>query len=51
MAALDAVNRRWGRGALTVAGAGINRPWTLKREMISPAYTTRLSDVPSALAR
>lgn len=46
MSAMDAVNRRFGRGALFPARAGIRRDWTLKADMKSPAYTTRLSETP-----
>lgn len=50
MDALDGINRRWGRGMLAPAGAGLRRSWFLKAEMRSPAYTTRLSEVPEARA-
>jgi len=33
------------RGALWFAGQGIQKAWSMKREMLSPAYTTRFSDV------
>ncbi|MFJ6024306.1 Y-family DNA polymerase [Brevundimonas sp. NPDC092305] len=46
MAALDHVNGRFGRGALAPARAGLRRAWALKAEMRSPAYTTRLPDIP-----
>jgi len=36
------------RGALWFAGQGIQKPWSMKREMLSPAYTTRLADLPVA---
>ncbi len=46
MDALDAVNGRFGRGSLVMARAGLTKPWALKAEMRSPAYTTRLSELP-----
>lgn len=46
MKLLDGMNHRYGRGTLHFAAQGIEQPWQMKREMLSPAYTTRLSDVP-----
>ena len=44
MATLDRLNQE-GAGAW-FAGQGIVKPWQMKREMLSPAYTTRLADIP-----
>jgi DNA polymerase V len=44
---LDSVNQRNGRGTLFFAGQGIEKKWQMKREMLSPRWTTRLKDVPS----
>lgn len=46
MAALDAANKRFGRGAVTIAAAGIKREWEPKFAMRSPFYTTRVADLP-----
>ena len=46
MAAMDAANTRFGRGAVALAAAGIKKPWATKFEMRSPCYTTRLEEVP-----
>ena len=46
MAALDDVNRRFGRGAIFPAATGIRREWATKFEMRSPRYTTRLAEIP-----
>lgn len=43
---LDAVNRKFGRGALTVAGAGIERGWQMRRNHLSPPYTTAVEALP-----
>lgn len=48
MQVLDALNQRNGRGSVFFAGQGIQRPWQMKRQMLSPRWTTRLSDVPQA---
>jgi len=46
MAALDAINRS-GRGRVFFAGQGEHdSAWQMKREMLSPRYTTRLKDIP-----
>ena len=50
MAALDDINSRFGRGALFPGSIGVRRAWTLKADMRSPAYTTRLAETPIATA-
>jgi DNA polymerase V len=45
MAALDTVNSRWGAGTLFYAGAGIKKPWAMKRDLKSPHYTTEWKDI------
>lgn len=45
MKLIDTVNRL-GSGKLWFAGQGINKAWSMKREMLSPAYTTRITDLP-----
>ncbi|MBD8906056.1 Y-family DNA polymerase [Methylorubrum zatmanii] len=52
MAALDACNARWGRGAVVPARAGLTtkRDWNTKFEMRTPRYTTQVSDLPVACA-
>lgn len=37
-----------GRGTIWFAGQGIQKSWAMKREMLSPAYTTRYADLPVA---
>jgi DNA polymerase V len=46
MAVLDSVNQRYGRASLQLAGAGLNPSWAMKREFMSPRYTTRWHDLP-----
>ncbi|GJD60232.1 Protein UmuC [Methylobacterium frigidaeris] len=52
MAAMDACNSRFGRGAVVPARAGLveKRSWSTKFEMRSPRFTTRLSEVPMVSA-
>ncbi len=46
MTSLDNLNRRFGSGTLFPAAEGIKPRWSMRRELKSPSYTTRLSDVP-----
>ncbi|UGB01574.1 Y-family DNA polymerase [Leclercia sp. G3L] len=45
MAVIDELNKKEGRGTLWFAGQGIEQQWQMKREMLSPRYTTRFSDL------
>lgn len=45
MEVLDHLNAKDGRGTLYFAGQGIQQQWQMKREHLSPCYTTRISDV------
>lgn len=47
MSVLDGINHS-GKGKLFFAGRGIAPEWKMKRDMLSPAYTTRWSDIPIA---
>ncbi|MDZ7278805.1 translesion error-prone DNA polymerase V subunit UmuC [Pantoea eucrina] len=47
MRVVDGINQS-GKGKLWFAGQGIQKAWAMKREMLSPAYTTRYSDLPVA---
>ncbi len=47
MAAIDIINAS-GKGKVWFAGQGIQKTWAMKRDMLSPAYTTRYSDLPIA---
>ncbi|MDA8515593.1 Y-family DNA polymerase [Citrobacter sp. Igbk 16] len=45
MEVLDHLNAKEGKGALYFAGQGLQQQWAMKREMLSPRYTTRYSDI------
>ncbi|HEP1894829.1 TPA: translesion error-prone DNA polymerase V subunit UmuC [Kluyvera cryocrescens] len=45
MTTLDKLNQKEGRGTVYFAGQGIAPLWQMKREMLSPRYTTRYSDL------
>ncbi len=47
MTAMDAINRKWGRGTLRpLAAAGEASGWKMRRERLSPAYTTNWDEIP-----
>ena len=48
MAAADALNLHYGRGTVRTATAGTRQTWQIRRDQLSPCYTTRLADVPVA---
>ena len=53
MAAMDAINDRFGRGAIHVGsavGVGAHRDWSMRQERLTPLYTTKFSDMPVARA-
>jgi DNA polymerase V len=50
MVAMDRVNRREGRGTIQLASAGMHNAWAMKRELMTPAYTTRWEELPVARA-
>lgn len=48
MHAIDRINTT-GMGKVWFAGQGIDKGWKMKRNMLSPAYTTRWGDLPVAI--
>ncbi len=50
MSTLDAINNRWGRGTLQPGRIAKPAEWTMRRELLSPAYTTRWSELMQAKA-
>jgi DNA polymerase V len=49
LAAMDGINRRFGRSTIRVAAEGSGtRGYDTKRSMKSPAWTTRIADIPKA---
>lgn len=47
MSVLDGINQS-GMGSVWFAGQGIDTDWKMKREMLSPAWTTNWKDIPVA---
>lgn len=50
MAALDALNQRFGRDAVKLASAGLAPRWAMRSENKTPFYTTRWDELPVAHA-
>ncbi len=46
MGCIDRINRKYGRGSIHLAGQGFEQKFAMRREFLSPQYTTRLSDLP-----
>ncbi|SBT15081.1 Y-family DNA polymerase [Vibrio celticus] len=49
MQALDKLNNKLGRDAIFLAAQGTTHEWAMKRNFLSPQYTTRLKDLPRVL--
>lgn len=50
MATLDDINQRWGKGTLRTAAEGMAKPWQMKRQRLSPRYTTDWEGLPVVVA-
>lgn len=50
MAAMDAINGRFGRGTVRPLATGIDRRWGTRHAHLSPRYTTRLEEIMRARA-
>ncbi|MEA2109398.1 MAG: Y-family DNA polymerase [Pseudomonadota bacterium] len=46
MSAVDGINSRLGNGIIRFAAEGLKQPWRSKTGNMTPAYTTRWSDIP-----
>lgn len=45
MATMDAINGRYGRGSLKLASEGVAKTWQMRRENLSPRYTTEWAGI------
>ncbi|MBV4481790.1 DUF4113 domain-containing protein [Pseudomonas sp. SWRI124] len=45
MQVMDQINVKWGRGTMRPACAPVAPDWGMKREMLSPSYTTRIDQL------
>jgi DNA polymerase V len=48
MEVMDTINKRMGKGSLTIAASGTNQRWAMRRERKSPSYTTEWNELPVA---
>jgi DNA polymerase V len=46
MACMDVINQRYGRGTTHFAAKGFDHKFEMRRQFLSPEYTTRWSDIP-----
>ena len=51
MQSIDRLNHRYGRGTVQWAACGLQPAWMMRREQLSHAATTRLSDLPLVWAK
>ena len=45
-AALDMINSRFGRGTVFHLAEGLEKPWAMRRELLTPCCTTRWDELP-----
>ena len=46
MTVFEQINQKYGRSTIRLAAEGYSKPWAMRAELKSPAYTTCWSDVP-----
>jgi DNA polymerase V len=49
MSIFDKINQRFGRSTIRLAAEGYSKPWAMRAQLKSPAYTTRWSDLPRVI--
>ena len=48
MSIMDSINRKMGKGSMTIAASGIQHRWAMRRERKTPNYTTDWNELPVA---
>jgi len=48
MQVMDAINRKMGKGSLSIAAGGVQKDWSMKREKKTPNYTSDWKELPVA---
>lgn len=43
---IDKVNTKWGHGTVKLASEGVRKEWFMKRDLLSPRYTTNWLEIP-----
>lgn len=51
MQAIDKLNVQFGRDSIFLAAQGTTQEWAMKRNFLSPQYTTKLKDLPRVLCQ
>jgi len=51
MDCIDKINKEMGRDVLTYAGVGVEQNWQMRREMLSPRFTTCWQEIPIVKAK
>ncbi|WP_298622587.1 Y-family DNA polymerase [uncultured Legionella sp.] len=46
MRVFDTINQKYGRNTIRLAAEGYSKPWAMRAELKSPAYTTRWAELP-----
>ena len=46
MEAVDSINKRWGKGAVSIGSAQANGAWQMRQERRTPCYTTDIESIP-----
>jgi DNA polymerase V len=46
MQVIDKINSRYGKHSIQLASSGIDTHWQMRRDLLSPRYTTRWQDLP-----
>lgn len=46
MSVMDGINQRYGHHTVKLAAEGVHQAWAMRRELCSPAYTTRWTELP-----
>ncbi|MDP5032255.1 Y-family DNA polymerase [Paraglaciecola sp.] len=49
MSCIDTINARFGRSTVHIAAKGFEQKFAMRREFLSPQYTTRWSDIPKII--
>ena len=45
MQVIDALNKKYGKGSVVIGAAGLKHGWSLRREYLSPNYTTNWQEL------
>ncbi|ASQ44734.1 DNA polymerase V subunit UmuC [Legionella clemsonensis] len=48
MKLIDGINQKYGPRTMRLAAEGFRKSWSMKRQLKSPHYTTRWSELPAA---